>query len=496
MCAATPETESATPARHRTPRFLVFRSVKLLAVLIAGTLIIALIVFGGVTWRGLQHFGPLEEHTEALTHLQQTGLRLEELTIEGLSGGGLPQARIEAVQRDVSAAIASDGYLAPETPQRLIAVEATLSQLADDERPALLSAIGQFRQMLTAETLAHAELLSEVRHDLALEFAVIGAAVLALSSLGMLTLARIRRHVFGPLNTLEQLLALLANRDYSLAPVENVDPIVQPLTSSYNHLVNRLIELEAENARHRDTLEQEVRTATAALLEQQRSLATAERLAAAGEIAARIAHELRNPLAGMQMALTNIRAECSDRDDVVQRLDLVIDELRRITGLLNGLLDQSRTTPEPAVELPLSRTVEELLAILRYQIPKSIRLCRDIPDDLVCFLPRDRLRQILLNLVLNSSQAIGQNSGTVTLRAAIADDALTLTVCDDGPGFPPTLLQNGIGPFRTGRPGGTGLGLSIVSRHVRNLDGRVELSNLEPHGACVKLILPCRGSNA
>jgi len=496
MSAATPETKSAGPAPHRASRFLVFRSVKLLAVLTAGTLVVALIVFGGITWRGLQHFGPLQKHIEALTRLQQTGLRLEELTIEGLRNGSLSQARVEGVRQRISAAIASDGYLAPKTPQQLTRIESTLSGFGNDARPALLSAVAHLREVLTAETSAHAQLLNEVRYGLALEFALIGAAVLVLSSLGLLMLARVRRRVFGPLNTLEQLLALLAKRDYSLAPVENVDPIVQPLTSSYNHLVNRLIELEAENARHRDTLEQEVRTATGALLEQQRSLATAERLAAAGEVAARIAHELRNPLAGMQMALTNIRAECGDRQDVVQRLDLVIDELRRITGLLNGLLDQSRTTPERLVELPLSRTVEELLAILRYQIPKSIRLSRDIPDDLVCLLPRDRLRQVLLNLVLNSSEAIGECSGTITVRAATTDNLLALTVCDDGPGFPPDLLRDGIGPFRTGRPGGTGLGLSIVSRHVRNLDGRVELSNLEPHGACVKLILPCRGSNA
>jgi signal transduction histidine kinase len=474
----------------------VFRSVKLLVLLTACTMLLALLVFGVITWRGMQHFGPIQQHTDSLTRLQQAGLRLEELTIRGFNGDKADAKEIDSLRRDLAVIAGRDVYLAPQTPQQLAAVETALSHLNGDRQAALFSAVTRIRRVLAAETAAHGRLLDDVRHDLILEFTGIGGAVLLLGGLGMLTLVRMRRRIFGPLNTLEQLLVLLAKRDYSLAVLENVDPIVQPLTASYNHLVNRLVELEAENARHRDTLQQEVSTATDALLEQQRNLAAAERLAATGEIAARIAHELRNPLAGMQMALTNIRTECSDRPDVVRRLDLVIDELRRVTGLLNGLLDQSRSKPESAVDLNLARTVEELLAILRYQIPKQVRLRRQIPDDLVCHLPKDRLRQVLLNLVLNSAEVIGESAGTITLRAATAGDTLELSVSDDGPGFPAVLLREGIGPFRSGRPGGTGLGLSIVARHIRNLDGRIELSNLKPHGACVTLTLPCRGASA
>lgn len=500
MDAASPAQDTTRKPPPRAARLPLFRSVKLLALLTAGTLLLALLSFGAITWRGMQHFGPIQAHIESLNHLQQAGLRLEELTIQNIGkdqdlGDGSPAAaEIDALRHDLAAIAGRDSYLSPDTPRRLAEVQTILAKRDGEGQGALFSAVTAIRRVLAAETAAHDRLLGDVRHDLVLEFTGIGAAVLLLGALGLLTLFRMRRHVFGPLNTLEQLLALLAKRDYSLATTENVDPIVRPLTASYNHLVNRLVDLEAENARHRGTLEQEVRTATEALLEQQRSLAAAERLAATGEVAARIAHELRNPLAGMQMALTNIRSECNDHPDVVQRLDLVIDELRRVTGLLNGLLDQSRSAPEAAVDLNLARTVEELLAILRYQIPKRIDLRRDIPEDLVCHLPKDRLRQVLLNLVLNSAEAIGEAGGTITLRAATDAGTLELSVSDDGPGFSPEMLRDGIGQFRSGRPGGTGLGLSIVSRHVRNLDGRVELSNLKPHGACVTLILPCKRS--
>lgn len=478
-----------------TTKHLVFRSVTLAAVLAACTLLAALVGFGVVGWRGIHHLEPVERHLAALTRLQQASTDLEELTIEGLDDGGLSQPRVEALRQELASMSALPDFLAPDTPRELAAAEAALS--GADERPgSLMTTVERIRGALAAEVIAHGALLEQVRGDLISEFSVSAAAVLTLSGLGVLTLLLMRRRVFEPLNTLEQLLSLLAKQDYSLAPTEGIDPLVKPLTTSYNRLVNRLMELEEENARHRDTLEHEVRTVTETLLEQHRNLATAERLAATGEMAARIAHELRNPLAGMQMALSNIRAEFADRTDVVQRMDLVIDELRRVTGLLNGLLDQSRITAEPAVDVPVAGIVGDLLAVLRYQIPKHIELDENIPADLVCRLPKDRFRQVLLNLILNSAQAIGEESGRISVRAAAGDGKLEISVSDSGPGFPQSLLDQGIGLFRSNRPGGIGLGLSIVSRLVSNLDGSILLTNLEPHGACVRLTLPCGGAHA
>lgn len=495
MTPTPPSAERDVHSSGRTTRRLVLRSVKLPAALAASTLILALSAFGVIAWRGMQHLEPVDRHLSALTRLQQTGLRLEEIAVKDLNGGDTPPQRMEALRQEVDAIIALDSHLSPETPHRLALAQAALADLKSNPRQSLLAAIGQIRKVLAAEILAHGELVAGVRRNLALDFIVISVAVTVLVVLALMTLIRMRKRVFAPLAMLEQLLMLTAKRNYSLASTDGVDPIVLPLTTSYNHLVQRLIELEDENARHRDTLEQEVRTVTEALLEQHRNLAAAERLAAAGEVAARIAHELRNPLAGMQMALSNIRTECDD-SDVIARMDLVIDELRRVTGLLNGLLDQSRISPEPATDLPIGKTVDDLLAIVRYQIPKTIQLRKSIPEDLVCHLPKDRVRQVLLNLILNSADAIGERSGEIVVRAAAVDNKLDLSVCDNGPGFPEDLLRDGIGPFRTARSGGTGLGLSIVSRLVHNLDGQIELHNLDPNGACARLTLPCRGANA
>lgn len=489
--AADAEELAASRAAKRMP----VRSVKMQAMVAACALVVALAILAVIAWRGMQHLDSVDSHLMALTRLQQAGLRLEELSVEDRNDVALLPASMKELRQELASIAALNSLRDPESPRLLAGAEAALTDLSHGPQQSLLTAIEKIRTVLAAEVLEQGNLVAEVRHDLVLEFSATGVAELVLIGLALLILIRMRRRVIGPLAMLEHLLSLMARREYSPASTKGIDPIVLPVTTSYNRLVTRLVELEAENARHREELQHEVRRITEALLEQQRSLAVAERLAATGEVAARIAHELRNPLAGMQMALTNIRAEVGGRIDVVERMDLVIDELRRVTGLLNGLLDQSHITPEPAVALPIDKTVSDLLAVVRYQIPMQIALNKDIPDEVVCQLPKDRIRQVLLNLILNAADAIGDRQGEILVRAVVADGKLELTVSDSGPGLPDDLLRDGIRPFRTGRTKGTGLGLSIVSRLVRDLDGQMELRNLEPHGACVQLTLPCRGTH-
>jgi two-component system, NtrC family, sensor kinase len=114
----------------------------------------------------------------------------------------------------------------------------------------------------------------------------------------------------------------------------------------------------------------------------------------------------------------------------------------------------------------------------------------------VCLLPKNALRQAVLNLVLNAAQAIGDQEGEVTIEAFKENSQLIMTVSDDGPGFPPELLGDAGRPFQTRRSGGTGLGLSMVRRFVNGVHGRIQLSNLSPHGARVTFTLPCQEHHA
>jgi signal transduction histidine kinase len=238
-----------------------------------------------------------------------------------------------------------------------------------------------------------------------------------------------------------------------------------------------------------------VENATRTLLEQHRSLSNTERLAAVGEMMARIAHELRNPLAGIKLACTNLREELSQRlgsPEYNERIDMVTGEIDRIITMQNTLLDHSRHQPEPSRNIMIARTVNDLIKLARYQLPPRIQLEQRIPEDIVCHLPEGPFRQSLLNLVLNAMQALDEREGRITIEANLMDDNLYLDICDNGPGFPPDLLEYGIRAFITHRAGGTGLGLPMVQRFARAVGGNVRLSNREPHGACVTLELPCR----
>lgn len=472
-----------------------YRPVWLPAAITAACLLIALALLTGTAWRSLERLGPVHRHLIQLSRLQGTGLRIQELLVTHLGRNApIDPAELRHLQREVGEIMALNSHLRAETPRVLQQVQDTLGDLTQNPKDALIATLDQLRKVLALETDAHGELLNDVYRAGVLELEIAAAAMIALPLLAVLTLFLVRRRVILPLRDLGQLMVLLAGQDYSRASTAGADPLLRPLLENYNHLVGRLSELERDHQAHRESLESQVRAAAGTLLEQQRHLADTHRLAAVGELAARVAHELRNPLAGIQMALTNLRKETSEAEHA-ERLGLVINELTRVNALLNGLLEQSRHQPEAMTQVPLATAVRDLLALAAYQIPERIRVEQDIPPDLVCRLPRDALHQALLNLILNARNAIADDEGTIRVGAQVQDEGLRLEVCDDGPGFPDGLLEDGIRPFSTGRTDGTGLGLAMVQRFARDAGGEVGLRNLTPRGACVTLKLPCGNSD-
>lgn len=324
--------------------------------------------------------------------------------------------------------------------------------------------------------------------EIELEGAIAGTFVLLiLLALGVFTA---KTWLFAPLSHLNALLLRLAEGYFEPIATKAPPPPWDTLIANYNHLVERLGELEAAHVARARSLEEQVRAAASTLLLQSQNLARAERLAALGELAAGLAHELRNPLAGIQVALCNLRAECSD-PALKPRFDLILAEIDRLNRHLTHLLDQARHQPEPIQTIDLDRTVRELLELVRYQLPEGIRLhYREIGETWV-WLPEIGLRQALINLILNAAHALGQE-GNIWIDIQKSDDRLYVRVSDDGPGFPEALLKSGIRPFASGKDGGTGLGLLMVKRFVKSLDGNLLLNQRQPHGACVTLEIPCK----
>jgi two-component system NtrC family sensor kinase len=459
--------------------------------------LVVLAVLVVVSWRGLERIRPVQAHLAHIARIQDLGLAIEETLLEGLRGARIDPAELARLHREVRQIAAEEGPLHPHTHERLEYVARLLERAPADPKEVLSETLAELRQVLVGERDHHELLLSKVATGTEAELRLAMSLLVALPLAGGVLLFLLRSRIKHPLEDLGGLLERLAARDYRAvdeSAMDDLAAVVQPVFHSYNALVSRLQTLEAEHRDREHTLEREVRQATEALLAQSRELARAERLAAVGAVSAGLAHELRNPLAGIQMACTKLHRGLEDKTRAA-RVAAVIAELKRLNGLLKEKVEAARHEPESLAPVRLCELVGDLLTLTRYQTPQGVALRADVPEDLACLLPAAGLRQALLNLLLNAIHAL-EGDGQVRLAARREEGQLVLWIEDEGPGFPEEMLRAGVRPFATGRAGGTGLGLAMVRRFTRDYDGDLELANREPHGARVTLRLPCPATGA
>jgi signal transduction histidine kinase len=224
------------------------------------------------------------------------------------------------------------------------------------------------------------------------------------------------------------------------------------------------------------------------ILGERKALLRAERLALAGEAAASLAHEIRNPLAGVAMGLQNLER---DAEDLGPRIRPMVSELERITRTLNEHLGALRAPAETPVEVDVSRLVSDMVELLRYEAADGVQVELSVEAGVRCRTQQDRLRQVLLNLALNGLQVLEPRGGTLRIEASRSGNGLALEVLDSGPGFPEGVLHGVTGPFASTRAGGVGLGLRLVRRMVGELGGTLELSNPAEGGARAVVRIPC-----
>jgi two-component system NtrC family sensor kinase len=457
-----------------------------------GLLLMALAILGGMIWRNVQHFETVFSYVNYSHRIQNVSVGLQQSLIEYLTetvSDAHPEALIKTLG-EMDGLMSDKRYLSAETRASLETVRAMLSDLSalkkEEQHKHLLAALNLMDKTLDSEALQRDEQLENISLDTRNELYMALAVFTALLIIAVLFL---RYRILHPLNDLKELLQHLTEENFTPITTDHLDPLLLPVFISYNEMVKHLAELEDANRLHAQSLQHEVRLATQALLEQQYSLARADRLAAIGEVAAELAHEIRNPLAGIQMAILNLRREIDDRDQV-ERLDLVNAELKRMAGLLNDMLDQSRHSPEQTTAFDVRTLIRDLVALTRYQIPEAIQLEIEAPCALPVHMPESGLRQALLNLILNAADALEGNHGTIRIKARTSRQGLRIDVQDDGIGFSKDMLEHGIRPFRTSRQRGTGLGLAMVQRFVKDVGGTISLTNQEDQGACVSLFLP------
>jgi signal transduction histidine kinase len=207
-------------------------------------------------------------------------------------------------------------------------------------------------------------------------------------------------------------------------------------------------------------------------------LREAERFAALGRLAGGIAHELRNPLTAIRMAV-----ETGMKGDEGRRIALA--EIDRLDRTLRELLDFVRPRKPTLKDVPVRRLFDDVAALLKPQCDHlRVRLEVDAPAGLVLPADEDRLKQALLNLVLNGAQA-QPRGGVVRLRAT----GTALEVEDEGAGIPEEVMESLLQPFVTTKEGGIGLGLAVVAQVAEEHGARLDFRT-GPGGTTFTLSFP------
>lgn len=228
-------------------------------------------------------------------------------------------------------------------------------------------------------------------------------------------------------------------------------------------------------------------------------LVQSEKLAALGEMAARIAHEVKNPLTviGGFAARMARREEAGGRDaaTTARYADIILKEVKRLERVVQQTLYFSREVVPALQPVDINAEIREVLAMFSDELEEAgIGKVTDLAaESPVIAVDPDQIRQVLWNLVSNAVQAMGKG-GTITVatRSARGDegDGVVVRVGDTGGGIPHDVVHNIFNPFFTTKPRGTGLGLAIVHAIVRKHGGTIHLDNREGEGVAFSIFLP------
>jgi signal transduction histidine kinase len=224
------------------------------------------------------------------------------------------------------------------------------------------------------------------------------------------------------------------------------------------------------------------------LSDKNRQLERRKRLAALGEMAAGLAHEIRNPLGGIQLYASILAKDVADRPDSHQIVGKISAGVKRLEALVGQVLQFSREIKINVSPMDLAGVVQQAVELTSQQaLNASVTVEVSGPDSLMIDADPLLLGQTLMNLVLNAIEAIdGAGRVCITYRAASRNDDARqcyLTIVDSGPGIAANVLDRIFNPFFTTKDSGTGLGLSIVHRVIEAHDGTITASNVEGGGA-------------
>ena len=263
--------------------------------------------------------------------------------------------------------------------------------------------------------------------------------------------------------------------DLTLGDDRTLGVTVSPLRDVRNHVIGRVINF------------QELTELRRLEVQSRRS----ERLATVGQLAAGVAHEIRNPLASMSGSIELLKLAPVASDDDRTLMTIIQREIQRLNVLCGDLLDYANPRPPQRVDFDLGVMVEETLQVARReQAFASVEMAMTVDRPLPVHGDPAKLRQLLWNLLRNAADAAALGGKHVHVDARREYDSTALIVSDDGPGIAADKLTRIFDPFFTTKPSGTGLGLATCHAIVADHDGRFDVDSEVGKGTKMSITLP------
>jgi signal transduction histidine kinase len=288
-----------------------------------------------------------------------------------------------------------------------------------------------------------------------------------------LTIFLARRYT-TPIKNLVEDFKRISSGDLSVTiPVESNDEIGE-MAEGFNNMVEKLREREALEKR----------------------LYEAEHLSRVGQLASGIAHEIRNPLNYISLAIDHLKTEmlpcCGDKCSELEQLtDNIKEEVRRANYMVVNFMNYGRPLKLRRSEVVYRELLAKVLPVLQDRLTEQhIVIAQQIPPDLPpLWIDGELFRNCILNFVTNASQAM-PDGGTITLGAGLENGRVTLTFSDQGSGISPDDISKIFQPYFTTKDVGIGLGLAITERIIKEHDGTIEVASTVGSGTTITVSLP------
>jgi signal transduction histidine kinase len=215
-------------------------------------------------------------------------------------------------------------------------------------------------------------------------------------------------------------------------------------------------------------------------------------------MAATIAHEVKNPLASIEVMAGLVRRQVADREDLRSLLADIISEAKMANAIVVEVLEFVRPIRLQMDRTSLRKVVEDAIPLAEHKVPRSgTRIEFDVPEGLPAIQgDHHQLCQVVSNLLINALEALG-GGGTVRIDARLqpsdqeaSPPEVELVIADDGPGIPAEIADRVFNPFFTTKPQGSGLGLAIVRKIVDAHDGRIDVTSSGGQGTAFRVNLP------